>query len=106
MSSDFWSNKRRVDIKLNCTEGYTTWKQVIEAVLRGEKVIKTTKKSKNLPKSVWKDGKCLKVGCYSNSFCRQLRKLGIVDIRYGSMDALLGGDGYTLYKPKIKKGNK
>ena len=107
MSSDFGTNKRRVDIKLNCPDGLKTWKAVVAAVLRGDRIIRTAKAHNDIPNSVWTggghgQGTCVKVGCYSNSLCKELRTHGIDDIRFGTMHASLGGEGYTLYKPRTK----
>jgi hypothetical protein len=104
MSSDFGTNKRRVDIKLNCPDGLKTWKAVVAAVLRGDHIIRTAKTDNDIPDSVWTggthgQGTCIKVGCYSNSLCKELRSHGIDDIRFGSLPDILGGVGYTLYKP-------
>lgn len=105
MSSDFYSNPNRVDIVTGSKDkdAYKTWNEVIAAVLRKERIITT--KLRNQTRSTFdKNGKCLKVGCYSNKLCRELKKHDITDIRYGSpCTALLTQgiktDTYTIYLP-------
>ena len=53
MSSDFFTNKQRVDIVTGCTPGkgvYKTWNDVVRAVLSGEKVIRTSMYNKTTSK--------------------------------------------------------
>lgn len=101
MSSDFGVNKNRVDIKFGCdTKHYKTWKEIIKAVRTGETVIYAGMSAPFYP------NQCQAATVYHNFFCRQIRKLGITDIRYGSKGYRMnGGEGYTLYKPtNFKKG--
>lgn len=97
--------QKRVDIVTSCKPGkfvYRTWTQVVAAVLRGERVIKTSRKN-TVQNTYHDDGSCKTVGCYSNELCRLLRKKGITDIRYGSPSIHLKGythergNTYTLY---------
>ena len=101
MSCDSIINKRRVDIITGCAPElgvHLTWNEVAKAVRTGETVIRTTMINKT--DSIYKDGICIKVGCYSNKLCKLLREQGIIDIRYGSPYHLLNtrNNTYTLYK--------
>lgn len=83
---------RRYDIITGCKPGfkvYRTWTQVIEAMRRGEHVIKTSRNA-----AIDK--------CYANQFSRLLRNEGVQDIRYGSPSLGLGttNNTYTVYLPK------
>lgn len=93
MSSDFGTNKDRVDIKLNCKDSeINTIEGVIEAITQGATVIRA---------DLSIDSNNYIGECYSNDIYKAFKAIGIDDIRYGSMGYQLGGgDGYTLYKPE------
>ena len=88
MSSDFGINKNRIDIAFGFNNGpgvHKTWKEVIKAVRTGETFIKTSLLTLGkYPDRYDDEGRCVIVGVYENYFCREIKKLGIKDIRYGS----------------------
>lgn len=89
MSSDLGTNPNRVDIKVDVTDSpVDTIEKIITAIENGETFIKA---------NVDIDLK----NCYENALAEAIRKIGIDDIRYGTMSHYLGGGvGYTLYKGK------
>jgi len=78
MNSDRYKNKQRVDIMFTDSVPPTSTKQIINLVLSGKIDIYINHKG-------FKD-------VYDNSLCKQLRAIGIDDVRYSG--------NYTLYKPK------
>ena len=120
MSSDFNTNKRRVDITFGWSNGpgvHKTWDQVIKAVLSGERFIRTSLITLGKYEDKYdKDGNCITVGVYNNKLCKALKKHGITDIRYGSTcnshlwpffknSTRTPDNMYTIYKPKGGRNN-
>lgn len=84
-SSDFGLNADRVDIVLKEVGGLDTVADIIESIKQGNTVIMT----------------CLNCfdDVYDNKLVNELNKIGINDVRFGTMGCFLNnGIGYTIYK--------
>ena len=74
---------KRIDIKMKQKSGYKSVKDIIDAIKRKETSIDTTLKIPSSDET------------YTWELPKAIRKLGIKDIRYGTLNPT--GEGYTLY---------